>query len=194
MRTATHNGKTIEYIEVTPADIEVANRLVSEVLGRSLDELPPQTRRLLALIGELVTAECRRLKMERSDFRFSRRDVRRHSGWSATQIRVHLDRLTELEYVIVHHGGRGQSFVYELLCETSESYGYDLNLAGTEAHLTGSKRPQNGGVTAPWRTHEPRMNTGANGVFHEKRRNGTDTGIGANGVVTLAPFVGIGAQ
>ena len=194
VRMATHNGKTIEYIEVTPADIEVANRLVSEVLGRSLDELPPQTRRLLALIGELVTAECRRLKMERSDFRFSRRDVRQHSGWSATQIRVHLDRLTELEYMIVHHGGRGQSFVYELLCESSESYSYDLNLAGPEAHLTGSKRPQNGGVTAPWRTHETRMNTGANGVFHEKRRNGTDTGSGVNGVVTLAPFVRIGAQ
>jgi DNA primase catalytic core len=165
VRTATHNGKTIEYIEATPADIEVANRLVSEALGRSLDELPPQTRRLLALIGEMVAAECRRLKMEPADFRFSRRDVRRHSGWSATQVRVHLDRLQEMEYAIVHHGGRGQTFVYELVYEAGEIGGYDLNLAGPEANLTGPKRPQNGRVTAPWRTHETRMNKGPNGVF-----------------------------
>ena len=165
VKTAAHNGKTIEYIEVLPGDIEVANRLVSEVLGRSLDELPPQTRRLLGLIGGMVAAECRRQKLERTDFRFSRRDVRRSTGWSATQIRVHLDRLEELEYVIVHHGGRGQTFVYELVYEAAEIRGYDLNLAGPEAHLTGPKRPQNGGVAAPWRTRETRMNTGANGVL-----------------------------
>ena len=29
----------------------------------------------------------------------------------------HLHRLEELEYLLVHHGGRGQSFVYELVFE-----------------------------------------------------------------------------
>ena len=38
----------LEYIEVTPDDIEIAEPAGAEVLGRSLDELPPQTRRLLA--------------------------------------------------------------------------------------------------------------------------------------------------
>ena len=47
VKTTVHHGKTIEYIEVTLEDIEMANRLAHEVLGRSLDELPPQTRRLL---------------------------------------------------------------------------------------------------------------------------------------------------
>ena len=47
VKTTVHHGKTIEYIEVTIEDIEIANRLAHEVLGRSLDELPPQTRRLL---------------------------------------------------------------------------------------------------------------------------------------------------
>ena len=28
---------------------------------------------------------------------------------------VHLDRLEEMEYLLVHRGGRGQSFVYELV-------------------------------------------------------------------------------
>ena len=50
-KTATHRGKTVEYIEVTKEDIATANRLAHEVLGRSLDELPPQTRRLLLLVG-----------------------------------------------------------------------------------------------------------------------------------------------
>lgn len=30
-------------------------------------------------------------------------------------MRTHLDRLVALEYVLVHRGGRGQSFVYEAL-------------------------------------------------------------------------------
>ena len=38
-----HRGRMVEYIEVTVNDIAVANRLAHEVLGRSLDELPPQT-------------------------------------------------------------------------------------------------------------------------------------------------------
>ena len=42
------DGETIEYIEVTLEDIALANALAHEVLGRSLDELPPQTRRVLA--------------------------------------------------------------------------------------------------------------------------------------------------
>ena len=46
-KTVEHRGRTLEYIEVTLDDIAVANRLAHEVLGRSLDELPPQTRRLL---------------------------------------------------------------------------------------------------------------------------------------------------
>ena len=47
--------RSCEYIEVTREDIALANRLAHEVLGRTLDELPPQTRRLLGLLDELVT-------------------------------------------------------------------------------------------------------------------------------------------
>jgi hypothetical protein len=51
LKTVTHQGEALSFIEVTADDIRVANRLAHEVLGRSLDELPPQTRRLLQLLG-----------------------------------------------------------------------------------------------------------------------------------------------
>ena len=117
VKRASVDGRPVEYVEVELGDIETANRLAHEVLGRSLDELPPQTRRLLALLDELVTAECERLEMERSHFRFTRREVRESTGWTYDQVRIHLARLVALEYVLVHQGGRGQSFVYELLYE-----------------------------------------------------------------------------
>ena len=115
LRTAQHEGQTIEYIEVQLSDIETANRLAHEALGRSLDELSPQTRRLLELVTGMVEKHCAAQAITRSDYRFSRRDVREYSGWSDFQVKQHMHKFEELEYVLVHRGGRGQSFVYELL-------------------------------------------------------------------------------
>ena len=144
----------LSYIEATREDIATADRLMKELMRQSLDELPAQTRRLLGLIEEMVNG--------REGFQFSRRDVRAYTGWGATQVRVHLDRLHEMEYLIVHRGGRGQTFLYE----------YDVNLAGQKEELAGSKRPQNGDMAGISRPAEARMNIAPNGVFHvdvEKR-------------------------
>ena len=111
----TIDGEVVECVKVELSDIEVANRLAGEVLGRTLDELPPQTRRFLTLLHEKVRTICEEQGVDQSDLRFTRRDLRWWTGWGDFPVRVHLGRLIELEYVLVHRGGRGQSFVYELL-------------------------------------------------------------------------------
>jgi hypothetical protein len=113
LKNVVHHGERVEYVTVD--DIAVANRLAHEVLGRSLDELAPQTRRLLGLLDAMVRQACEPQRLARPAYRFTRRDVRRFAGWSDFQVRTHLDRLITLEYVLVHRGSRGQGFVYELL-------------------------------------------------------------------------------
>ena len=196
LKTATWRGKRIEYIEVTPEDIAIANRLVSEVLGRSLDDLRPETRRMLVAIDELVRKECQKLKVDRCDFRFSRRQVREHTGWSATQVRIHMERLQQMEYLVTHRGGRGQSFVYELVFERSVDaskpqlpgliHVYDSNLTELNDRLTDSKRGQNGGVTAGWRRDETRAGTGSEADSTRKPQKRTSTGTPEKSVVTTA--------
>ncbi|MEJ2592651.1 MAG: CHC2 zinc finger domain-containing protein, partial [Candidatus Thiodiazotropha sp.] len=79
IKTVIHQNEAIRYVEANLEDIAQANQLAHEVLGRTLDELPPQTRKLLHLIVELVAEQCTRQAMERSDYRFSRREVRAHT-------------------------------------------------------------------------------------------------------------------
>ncbi len=42
------------------------------------------------------------LPIRSSDVRFTRKDVRDHAGGSDTQLRVHLERLVEMEYLATH--------------------------------------------------------------------------------------------
>jgi hypothetical protein len=203
VKTTERRGRTIEYIEATESDIELANRLVEEVLGRSLDELQPQTRRLLLLIDEKVRGECERLKVERKDFFFSRRDVRGWTQWGNTVLKKHLARLEEMEYLLVHRGGRGQSFVYELIFERAAEDGrvvlpglidlqklrYDGNWSRLEEDKSPTGRPQVAGVSRGGRPQEMPVNTGAKGVFGVKRPNGIDTGN--RGLSGSAAVVGV---
>ncbi len=108
------DGRPVAYIEVTAADIAVANRLAHEVLGRSLDELPPQTRRLLDLLNGIVGQRAAEQAIDRELVRFTRRELRDATGWSDTALKVHLARLVDLELVLAHRGERANSFVYEL--------------------------------------------------------------------------------
>jgi DNA primase catalytic core len=146
VKTVEHEGKLVEYVEVTASDIAIANHLAHQILGRSLDELSPQTRRMLGLLDAMVMAACEKLAMERKDFRFSRKEVREATGWGNTQTRVHLERLVELEYVVVHRGQNGQSYVYELVYDGKTDAG-GPHLAG----LVDVEALADAGTTATWR-------------------------------------------
>jgi len=111
---AGQGGESIEYIEATLDDIAVANSLASDVLGRTLDELPPQTRTLLGLIYTMVQQISQQQQITPNDCHFSRRQIREFSDWGNTQLKVHCQRLEDMEYLIVKRGGRGSTLVYEL--------------------------------------------------------------------------------
>lgn len=134
----------LRYIEATMEDIAVANELAHEVLGRSLEELPPQTHRLLLILDAMVAESCKLLKMARTDYRFTRKDVRRYSNLSDFQVHLHLTRLVDLEYVAVHRGGRGQSFVYELVYDGQGRDGKPFVLGLVDMEQLNKNQQENG--------------------------------------------------
>ena len=154
-----------EYIEATREDIAAANRIAHEVLGRSLDELPPQTRKLLGLLQTMVQQKARELKMEPGDFRFSRRQVRDWMGWGNTQLKIHLGRLEDFEYLAIHRSPhRMQGYFYELLYDGRGVDGgrflpglidvpaaYDADRSGQNGHRSGVGRPEVGAWSASGR-------------------------------------------
>ena len=131
--THTVNGRTVEMLPVTLDDIAAANRIAPEVLGRSLDELPPQTRSLFEAIKAHVRETMKVGKFEQKLARFTRREIRERTGWSGTQIRRHLEHLIELEHVTQRGGRNGLLMQYELLTNAHESTdGFHVGLIDIE--------------------------------------------------------------
>lgn len=143
--TITHsvNGREVTMLPVTLDDIEAANRIAPEVLGRSLDELPPQTRRLLETIKIHVREKMKAEKSEQKFARFTRREIRERTGWSGSQIRRHLEHLIELEHVAQRGGRNGLLIQYELLTDSAETAtGYHVGLIDIATlRLKNSKKP-----------------------------------------------------
>ncbi|MCO7262635.1 CHC2 zinc finger domain-containing protein [Dickeya zeae] len=123
VKTVEHRGQVIDYIEVERSDIVLANRLAHEILGRTLDEMPPQTRKLLRLIQGWVKAS----DQPKAEYHFTRKQLRDAVQWGDTQLKIHLARLVELEYLLLHK--RGLTFCYELL--------FDGDAQTDNAHLCG---------------------------------------------------------
>lgn len=149
-----------EHIVANLDDIARANELAHEVLGRGLDDLPPQTRRLLGLIQQM---ERERGGEADAAGGWRRRDLRAFTGWSDTAVKVHLARLVDLEYVLAQRDpGHAQGLVYELMfdgdpaaaqphlsglldVEALRNATYDANRSGETANRSG----QNGDRSAP---------------------------------------------
>jgi hypothetical protein len=161
LKTAVYRGEKLEYIEATEEDIAIATKLAHGVLGRSLDELPPQTRRLLHEIESMVGTRMEREGVEREHVRFTRREVREWTRMGNTQVKLHMGRLEELEYLLAHrirgplvhyelrYGGEGKSgepFLIGLM--------YDQDRSGCFEDRSAPGRPPVGPKSGNGRTHE----------------------------------------
>jgi hypothetical protein len=62
-----------------------------------------------------VAERARALGCPAEEVRVRAKEIRAFSGWSATQVKLHIHKLCELEYLLAHRAPRGQSFLYELL-------------------------------------------------------------------------------
>jgi hypothetical protein len=126
---------------------------------------------LLAFIRELMKTKRKSNGAKAASY-FSRKELRDLCGWSLTQVRVHLERLVDLEYLAIRHGRLGSQFVYEVLfdLDAPESvahiglidtaklrHDYKTNLAGFEAGVAG----QNGHLAGGGETPPPPVSTNA---------------------------------
>lgn len=191
IKTVQHNGQPIRYVEVTLDDIAQANKLAHEVLGRTLDELPPQTRKLLRLIVDMVTSRCKTQDIQQTDVRFSRREVREVTNWSDTALKVHLARLAEMEYLLTHRGGRGQSYVYELLYQGEGEQGgpflmglidveklrYDEKKSGQNSERSGAGQPPVRGQSGPGQDSEISTKALKNRASSDSDDNGAEKAL-----------------
>ena len=118
-----------EHVVTTLDDIARANELAHEVLGRGMDDLPPQARRLLGLVQQMQRERAKNTKGSDGGH-WRRRDLRAFTGWSDTALKVHLGRLVEMEYVLAsrdpeHLNGQ----LYELM--------FDGDVNAARPHLSG---------------------------------------------------------
>jgi hypothetical protein len=141
IKEVVHRGECIRYVEVTEADIALADRLAKVAIGNCLDDLPPQTRSLLKQIERFVSARAQADGIERSAVRFTRREIREHTRLGHSQLAIHLGRLEQLEYLLIHAGGGKRRAVYELAIST-----YDGKLSGGDDFFPGPFRPLSGGA------------------------------------------------
>jgi hypothetical protein len=200
------DGRQISYIEASAGDAALANRLAHEVLGRSLDELPPQTRRVLEMLDGIVAAIAADEAIERGQVRFTRRQVRETTGFGDTQLKTHLARLVELELVTAHRADKGSGFAYELAwdgkgrdgerfmigladpVDPGAGHAYDENRSGPDSERSAPGRPPVGGWSAPGRAGDdgtlPLPHNGSGHLGTAEGSNGTVPGLIGGEVVT----------
>jgi hypothetical protein len=149
------------------------------VLGRTLDELPPHTRKLLSLAHSYVRERAQAQGVKPREYRFTRRELRDATHWSDTALKVHLARLTDFEYLSLHRDQRANRFVYELLyngegeqgepflmqlidVESLKNHHYDANRSGQKANRSGPGQPPVRGWSGPGQCEQNEESLGKN--------------------------------
>ena len=106
----------------------------TELFGQSLDDLSRPSRELLRLVYQHVQRQAAASKT--GNVTFNRRELREAFKWGDTRLRIHLDELVEMEYVVPLSGRFGQTYQYRLVYDADRRAG------------AFSFRPQIGGAVA----------------------------------------------
>jgi len=122
--------------------------------------------------------------------------VRQHTGWGDSQLKKHLSRLEDLEYLALHRGAPGQSFVYALNFEMDTngrpvlpglSYGANRSrseegVSRFEAGMTPSGHGQDTGVSHGGHDTESPVTARAEEAFAASNGKHIYRGAESNGV------------
>jgi DNA-binding transcriptional ArsR family regulator len=159
VKIVEHEGESVEFIEATTVDIELATKLLADVLDR--DEVPPVTRNILTSIQTFVAARAKIENVAPTEVRFTQRELRERLGMGYTQVTTHLRRLEAMEYVVAHRAHRvfryAMTYDRDLSGQTSKSRGSLGHLSGVEAERrsVGDAEGRNGfgGISRPSGVH-----------------------------------------
>ena len=114
VKLATRGDVEIDYVEVTIADIALANEMAKDVLSRALDELAAPVRGLYDELRALCVKRADELNCQPDGVQLSRREIREATGWSDWQVRSYCRQLVEMEYLYASLNGNGRPCVYSL--------------------------------------------------------------------------------
>ena len=116
VKSWTTDGLVQPYIEVDREDIRVANDLITQLMGQSLDELSRPGFDLLQQLERLARQQIEAAAGNgaASALSFTRRQVREATGWGHARVHRYLRELVQLEYVLVESGRSGVQHRYRL--------------------------------------------------------------------------------
>jgi len=117
--TRLRNGQSEACVVATPEDLELANRLATATLAPQVEALLPQTRQLWEQLCAYGTEHAVAQQIPTERLRFSQRELRTALGWPDRTLRRNLQRLVELEYVVMHRTGCGNQRAYQLCAAQS---------------------------------------------------------------------------
>jgi DNA primase catalytic core len=126
VKTASQDGVSIEYVEISQADLDHVDRIARDALKRGLDELSPAGRRLYQSIKALVASKKEAVTsnlppgMMPPEATVCRKEIRQAMGWSDWQLRTHLSELQGLEYIAQLSSGLGRRAQFGLYEDEDE--------------------------------------------------------------------------
>jgi len=118
--TIIRNGSVVTATDTYLADIAIANELAHHLFAQNLDDLSFPSRELLRLTAEYVSQRAEAEKKQPDEVEFTRRELREAIKWTEARLRLHLNELVRLEYIVTTSGRFGQRYTHRLLIHPDE--------------------------------------------------------------------------